>query len=621
MSFAAEMKDFLGAWQAGAKINASRTDQEYKEVQTQAATKKMERENDPETLALEDKKARADLAAKNAQIGSIGASTALTNERRKSVIQARDFAVKDRDALTNAPNTNGIELPPLEGLKSAIPMYEEGGLVEEEDDGETEEFAPAPAPAAPAYQQAIPSPGSGNTDFSAQSRQPAAQPQQQGLNGVVAPAAVFDATKAGLGYGMRAAGLDKRGIKTRAAALQAQQLASGTGGMTQKEMDQVRKAVDPEGKMTDSQRNMASLGAVYQFNMKKGNIGGAEKIAFGMLQHFRVASQRYAAIAAVAAKDGNVDLATAAAMKSYANVPDGRDLKIVKGEDGRLQYSVIDENGKQIMKGIATPQELAAQAMGMATGGFDKAILNAAGQRAAAAPKESSYNAQPLDKRVSGLEDYAQKQKEAYLESDAGKKAIEANKAAGGAGTVDEHFDDIKDFATHLVQDNPKVTPREAFKAAQALASIDKTDPGKQPFKAEATENGMFKLTLNNGLKMNLSEDQFDVVMNKRAAQLKAMDSKQDSEQDAADDSKKGYGELALDVGRAVAKPAGEMASQAGNIAGILGRGARDAVVGAIPDELAIRGKSAINRTADVLREKYGAISNPGDVPPIDAPM
>ena len=75
---------------------------------------------------------------------------------------------------------------------------------------------------------------------------------------------------------------------------------------------------------------------------KAGEPKKAEKVAFQMLQYYRNASQRYAAIAAKAAEGGNIDLATKAALKAYQNVPDGNDMHMERNEDGTLDVAVGD---------------------------------------------------------------------------------------------------------------------------------------------------------------------------------------------------------------------------------------------------------------------------------------
>jgi hypothetical protein len=565
MGFAQEMKDFLSGWSSAEKIKGYSTDKEYKEAQTDALKKKTENENDPETRALETEKARADISRINAATGSSGASTAYTHARIKA-LNENQARLRDADgagsglvagmpgvtpAGSGGANAGALPVPVIRNTMQTdpdeLPAYAEGGLVEDDgsDDEEPDASTGVSAGAIPSSPTAA-APATAPTDISAARRQPS-------LDGVVSPQLVRDAARSAMQYGTEAFGLNTRpgAIRTRTQKLQAQQFASGTGGMTPKEMDAVRKTVDPEGKLTESQRNMAALGAVYQYQVNKGNPEGAQKLAFGMLQHFRLASQRYAAIAAHAAQEGDMDLATTAAVKAYANVPDGKDLAVFKDEDGKLNYSFTDENGKTIVKGIATPQQLAASAMGLASGGFDKALMQAAGQPAAAAGKDPNAikpSEAEQTKKIAELSKYVGKAKEAYAATDEGK-------AAAKTGSFDEHFEDIHDFGAHLIQDNPRAQPHEVFKATMALNKIDPEDPSKQPFKVvDSSDDGMHTLKIDGGLKMKVNDDQLEVIMNKRAALLKAGDARQDANQDAEETpgTMERVGKGVLDLGGAI---------------------------------------------------------------------
>lgn len=619
MSFSAEIKDFINGLSAGQKINASRTDQEYKDALTDSTKKKTERENDPDTLALQDQQARANLAKTQAGIRQIGASTAYTNARAQHLRELRaQGAVPVGSGLVDgypgmAPAGAGaVAAPPPQFQSTMEPEleYAEGGAVPEypraddnaffasgrdekiihakrklkarfEEDGkiyplnqlmdrraaedtvkrvrgyadggavpmdDEEDMAePAALPsemgATPAVGGAVPA-GAGDTDFSsANRRDPNKVPA--GLQGIVSPQLVHDATKAGLTWGAEAFGLTKSGgIRSSTQKLAAQRFAAGQGGLTPAEMEAVKKAVDPQGKLSESQRNMAALGSVYQYQLNKGNPEGAQRVAFQMLQHYRVAAQRYAAIAKQAADNGDLDTATKAAVKAYANVPDGRDMALTKDDDGNVVYSFTDENGKTILKGVATPQQLAASAMGMATNGFDKAILMAAGAREN--PKAATGGKAPSARDRKTLDEMATEPVTAARDA-----WQEKNK---DAKPDEEYWGDVTDTTKHILSENPKATPREAFKAAQALHTLDKDDPGKTSFKIIPGEGDdkISTIKFNNGLKVQLDDDQLEQVLIARAARLKKRDAADDAKQDAEEDGGPGIMDRLGAVGTAI---------------------------------------------------------------------
>jgi hypothetical protein len=141
----------------------------------------------------------------------------------------------------------------------------------------------------------------------------------------------------------------------------------------------LRNAIDPKHEMSDSDRNMAAVGALYQYKMKQGDTDGAACAAFQMIQYYRNASSRYAALAAVAAQKGDLDTATHAAVKAYANIPNGKNFQVQRTPDGKLSYTMTDmSTGRVTMHGIEPPDKLAAAAMDLGRGDFDKTLLAAA---------------------------------------------------------------------------------------------------------------------------------------------------------------------------------------------------------------------------------------------------
>jgi hypothetical protein len=622
MSFSAEMKDFIGAWQAGTKVNASQTDADYKTALTDAQKKKTERENDPETLALQDKQARANLAKTNAGIAltqeqvknagvSRGYTSALTERMRKAGMDTDQGSgllpptmVQPGAAVgggTNVPFQNTMVPPTID--------YAEGGVIPDtEDDGDGDELPVGATPAGPA----VGGPADMPTDVSARSRGGGQSGLPQGgFNGIVAPQVIHDATKGAYNYGINAAGL-RGGIRSPRQQAAAKALAQGAGALSQQEMDAARKAVDPDGKLTDSQRNMSALGAVYQFWANKGEPEKAQKVAFQMLQHFRNASQRYAAIAAHAAEQGNMDLATKAAVKAYANVPDGRDMTMTVGQDGRVMYHYMDENGKTITKGLATPQELASSAMGLARGGFDQAILSAAGVREEAQKGTGKGAGTSKGNPVTDMKNTGE-----LLDGELNTIKEKWAKKNEGKEPDDNYFGGMRDAATHIMQQNPKMTPREALASAQTLM-----DPKKTEFKT-VSEGGTNKIKFGDGTALTLDDDQFETLITKRAAARKAQLATEDqAKADAAKPSRVGeFVEGAKRVGGAV----GDLASEAGTAAGAAGRAVGGAIgrgaQALVPEELAQRVGADVRNAGPVLDELKRPFVNNGAVPPIDSPL
>lgn len=540
MSFSAEMKDFLTAYKTGQSINASRTDQDYKEAKTEAEKLKTTRDNDPDTLKLTTETARADLANKSdqllnnasaratqaaarvnsaAQADYVRSGTAIRNQRMYEMQNRKPAPAPGTEYPTGAVDTG--EQPALTPKRDAYGniLYADGGLV---DDGEPDEDGVLDT-------AEIPTPAGAPTDVSARSRQIATAPST-GLENVISPELGRDAVREGVTYGITKAGLHQQGaIRSPAAQRKAQLIAQGAGSLSEEELNAARKAVDPDDRMTESQRNMAALGSVYQFFANKGETEKAQRVAFQVIQSYRSASQRYAAIAAKAAESGNVDLATKAAIKAYANVPDGNDLSIQLMPDGQLKYHVTGPDGKTIDGGLATPKQLAAAATGLTTGGFDKAILSSFG----AADSGGAVNAGKSGKSGAGkTQSGADKAEMSEQFDNEIKTARDAqNKKSGLANNPEtpgeaDYYGDLKDTMTHLVQQNQHLTPREARMAAEQLIAPEAKakNPKSVPFKAEPLDGGGYTIKFDKGGQpVKLDDEQFDAIVNKRTARANSM--------------------------------------------------------------------------------------------------
>lgn len=590
MSFGQEIKDFLSAYQAGEKIETARTDREYKKALQDQVVKKTARENDPDTLAQADEKAKAELALIRARTGAVGASTALTRARQKALASAGINTPAQGDPAVKVPTPGFVQPTPIVNPDDApVQQFAGGGFVEDPDEDPDEDLDTGEDIQPPAV-------GGGATDMSARSRNTGS------LSGV-APQLIHDAVKGGLNYGAASMGLGQRGVVGTAAQRQkALEWQRGYGAIPEQELEAVKKAVDPEGKMTEAQRNMMALGQVYQFQINKGNPEGAQRAAFQVLQAYRLDAQRYASIAAHAAQEGDLDTAARAAVKAYANIPDGRDIAVYKNDDGKLNYSYTDAaTGKTIVKGLLTPQQLAAQATGIASGSFDKLILQAAGQRAEESGKGGKGAAGPkvVDqaKTLQGVEGAIGKFTE---QSEKDKKPVspESAKALTGA-------------AYRIQQANTHLTPDEAVSAARDI--IGNTD--KDAFKVEKGEDGTNTVTfggkssIGDKMKLKLSDDALEPLIAMRGVALAAAKKKKDDENKPGTDWKG----IATSAGDAI----GGIAKDAGRAVGAVGEVVGNAARAAIPDALGRYGE----RSVEDLGRLGKTLRNPGDVPATEPPL
>lgn len=644
MGFSAEMKAFLGAYKTGQSINASRTDQDYKEQRTASEKAKMERDNDPETLQTAKELQNTTLArAKQSltQGAATHASGLQTAATQRELLNLRMDMARHPEKYANntggAPTGTGVlpaenpvgpdgPLPrgqgalPIVAPKLAIPQpvttpaevdpfppgsdfnptggyFSEGGFVDDEegDPSIPDEAMPTQGvlPASP-----IAAPANAPTDVSARRREQAVQPVK-GIEGIVAPGVVRDAVKAGMTFGARESGLANGGaVASPRTMAVARQIAAGAGGLSEEEMAQAKKAVDPEGQLTESQRNMAALGSVYQYWANQGEPKKAEKVAFQMLQYYRNASQRYAAIAAKAAEGGNIDLATKAALKAYQNVPDGNDMHMERNEDGTLTYVMTGPKGETIRQGIATPQQLAASAMGMASGGFDKALLSAAGAHEASQGAGGAVGGRGTSGgKTQSAGDRAKEEETAmgavdalktkWMEDEATKKLKPEELKAAEAG-----WEQMGNLATHIMQQN-KVTSKEAARAADILINpVNAGKNGKADFKLAMGDDGTNTITMGNGMKFTLDDNQLDQVQNARALRIKSAADKEAAAK--AEAEKPGIMGTFIEKATPGAKAAGAIVSaDYGKFKGELSD-VGDRILSSVPEEFKDRAKSAV---------------------------
>jgi hypothetical protein len=536
MNFSNEIRDFIGAWQAGTKILGAADDAEYKRARTKhlgAQTKDLE---DPERIKLERDGMRARNAASSESAASSRATRARLNDPEdirlsRAVKQGAIDAANQRtnyyrartDLLTNplpAP-TVGSPITPQTAPPdtSAIPTYgddveagvrtpmmSKGGLVQKFEDGgpvDEPDVDDDDADDLPAARPAIG--GVTDTDMSSQGKPSFSHD------------AARDAINAGIKHNVQQFGLDQKAAVPTAARQQGLQgYVRGANAAPPADMDAIRKAVDPKGQMSESERNLAAFGALWQFKQNQGDAKGAEAAAGQMLSHYRQAATRYAALASVAANEGRIDEAARFAMKSYANVPDGKDIQISKTKDGRLQYSFIDERtGKTVSKGIATPQELAGAVHGIATDKFDELILRASGEYSdTSRGKKGAVGGDGMKPRD---RETVEKGVEGAWQKFTGERGEDAPKIP------DQERGELVGLANRIYRGNDGMTADEALRTTMRLALPNPKDPNTKDFSLKPVEGGGAQIAFQNGARLTLDPESLDRLMFMRNAKAKKL--------------------------------------------------------------------------------------------------
>lgn len=535
MSFSAEMKDFLNAYQTTQKVNASKTDQDYRAAQTEAQKKETEQKYSPEQLEYEDKMQQLKLKAAQRTLGSGALRDQLVRQRmqqEKAYFDANrpggtnnigDAGLTGSGPQTPSPASTGAvpagNLPQPEIMDAGggmipdrpVRAYQGGGAVPVADDEEAETTPDSEA----AETGAVPT-GTA-TDFSARRR--------GGIDGIISPQLVSDAVLAGQTRRAQDYGLHTPpgAVRSRSqAAIARAYYEAHHSGVTPQEMEVMKKRVDPNNELTESQRNMKALGTVYEHFANKGEPEKASRAAAQFLQYYQNATQRYAAIAAHAVQGGDMDLATKALVKSYQNVPDGNDATIEKNPDGGYFVHVTGPDGKSIIQQIATPQQLGQFATGLAADGFDKALLHAAGVQeqakapVKAAPMSKASDRLNMEKLVGGHVDK-------FVSDWNDKSAKEGKTPEEKAVVPSEYVAELHGATQGLMQHNPELNGAQAVRAAHMLLQPGSKDPEKMDFKIiEGKEGEDPTVDFGGKFKAKVPQELLSNFENSRAARIKA---------------------------------------------------------------------------------------------------
>lgn len=550
MGFGREIKDFLAAMQAGQKLVGSADDAEYKRARTKYLRAQTEKLTDPESLKLSKDvlRARANRLNRGPQMRPMHPAQQRALDARTDYYKLRQEQLKNPPKVPNAADDLPSLGTPPSGKQSALDLGEEfdtaendpalleeteqyaarGGLIQskrkvkgyddggfvEDDDGDVvepdddldDDLDEEPVGAIPTATASAP----------ATTRTAAARP------GYSAQAA-HDGVLEGLQYAAKETGAMAEGaieVSSQRRMGGQRALAMGAGAASVDEMNSVRKAIDPQSKMSESERNMAALAHVYEWNLKQNNPQGAQRAAASMVQYFRQVSGRYKAIAAAAAEKGDVDGAMNAILKAHANIPDGKDIKLAKREDGSVAYSFVDtQSGKTIEKGVASPEQILQFATRGGAMSFEDLISRAAGERAGTGTGKPAREARTpklddRDKAMEKINEVADDPKQAKLDEELGPS--------------------VKHIASQIIGSND-VPAKDALGITLQLATV-----GTAPPKIAKAPDGGAVATLPDGREIKLSKDAFgNLVALRGKAQVRYDAAQRTSAEKAARDKKR----------------------------------------------------------------------------------
>lgn len=481
MSFSREIKDFLEAYsgltktfdaselsQAQAAHFRARTD-DLKDPEKRAVALDLSRSraadfrnrNSPEMVRFRGDKVRADIDRVKAGTNYIGA-------------QQRFWEARNNPGAVPTPQPGGgspVIVPPSAvetgrrpfddvGDRELEETYSQGGMVRRyEDGGEVDDDV---------------DPNTGD-DLNV-------DPNDDGL-----PAEAFaqarEAANAGMMHNLESLGLHQPGsavpgMPNPGRANAARNYATGANGAPPDQVMAVQRIVDPEGKMSESHRNVAALAAIYGYHMNRGDTRSAQAAAASMLQSYRAMSNRYIALARAAQEGGNVNDAMQAVLKAYSYIPDGKDLKLTRNQDGTITLTQTDEEtGDVVDRRITTPDEFVSMATRGSMNDFDSILMAARGNSGSTRPGAVGGQRQGGNTRAGNVTLSNMDASRRTIDEAAGKIKNPKPPMARDNGEdvplpadiVEQATERTKHIATQILARNTEMAPSQALQLAGSL--------------------------------------------------------------------------------------------------------------------------------------------------------
>lgn len=210
---------------------------------------------------------------------------------------------------------------------------------------------------------------------------------------------------------------------------------------------------------SDEQIGMKAFGAIREYYNKIGQPEKATEASAQLLQYYQQAFNKYSAVSAAAAQSGDTDGAIKAAIKAYANIPDGKDLKAVKLKDGSYNVTFTDTaTGKPISRRVLTPDQIGSMAMKLASpDNFNKVLLAAAGDKNAMAAASPGYkDAMANVGNTTAIPDMSEWNKDEQTQYIAARKEFAPEKAKARTPEELDKISTIADTAVTNIIDSVK---------------------------------------------------------------------------------------------------------------------------------------------------------------------
>ena len=390
MSFSREIKDFVSAFQAGAKLW---NDGEYRKARGELYRAQANKLANPDPL---------DQKLKELRLQEAEARINLTKARASNVGRSRGRGGSGGGALPDFnPEAYRVGNASSGGQQYASLDAGYDDEDEDEDYGELDNDAITGAIPTSLAASGGMIEGPTNPDDEGNNTYWMRERARAEIQGEPPPASLGDAIGSGLKYLQRSFGLEGEnaalpGTDTRRQQ-GAQALVSGAGAPTDEEMRAVRKTIDPKSEVGDALANSTAVQRVYDFHKARGNEEGAAKAAGQFLQYYRNQSAKLGALAQVALQNNDIDGAVNAVIGGFNQIPDGNVAK-------RMGDKVMIANaktGEPVEEIPITPQVISQASRSLSDGASfytymaQKAAENGAPGAAPAATPAATPAAEP----------------------------------------------------------------------------------------------------------------------------------------------------------------------------------------------------------------------------------
>lgn len=197
------------------------------------------------------------------------------------------------------------------------------------------------------------------------------------------------ARNAGIGSGLKAIasmfGLNSQGAVGDHAGVS--QFAASKNAMPPQQYNEIARTVDPEGTMTEGQRNEAIIAELHKHGQATGRPEEAAQAIGQVMLNQRQQVQFHGALAEHLMAQGDMKGAIRALQEGYDAIPDGNTVVVDEAQDGTPVFRQLDDHNRVVSEGAITPEAVKAQiALAKSGRAYDQMVIRTASGGGAGGP-------------------------------------------------------------------------------------------------------------------------------------------------------------------------------------------------------------------------------------------